>query len=166
MLSSYIYVDGFGTTEQEYSYFYAAAALISMAAPYLYIKFCADLDKKRFIGTCFTCLLISGVGVLTIGRFSPWLFCVAFLIFFFASNLFRPLSTNVILEQQEHDIGSASSVMNMSFNFFGCLGMLLGSLPMRDPILLLGGAMAVCSLLEVGLWLWLMRSHITVKGVK
>lgn len=166
VLSSYIYVDGFGTTEQEYSYFYAAAALISMAAPYLYIRFLSDLNKKRFIGICFACLLISGVAILTVGRFSPWLFCAAFLIYFFASNLFRPLSTNVILEQQEHDIGSASSVMNMSFNLFGCLGMLLGSLPMQNSIVLLGGAIVICALLEVVLWLWLMRSPIAVKGVK
>ena len=166
VLSSYIYVDGFGTTEQVYSYFYASAALISMIAPYLYIKCFADFSKKRFLTVCFTFLLISGLAVLTIGQFSPWLFSGSFLIFFFASNLFRPLSTNVILEQQEHDIGSASSVMNMSFNFFGCLGMLLGSLPMHNSILLLGGAMAVCSLLEVVLWLWLMRSPIAVKGVK
>ena len=166
VLSSYIYVDGFGTTEQVYSYFYASAALISMIAPYLYIKCFADFSKKRFLTVCFTFLLISGLAVLTIGQFSPWLFSGSFLIFFFASNLFRPLSTNVILEQQEHDIGSASSVMNMSFNFSGCLGMLLGSLPMHNSILLLGGAMAVCSLLEVVLWLWLMRSPIAVKGVK
>ena len=56
--------------------------------------------------------------------------------------------------------------MNMSFNLCGCLGMLLGSLPIDEPILLLGGTIFVCSLLEILLWLRLMRSPIAVKGVK
>ena len=166
VLSSYIYVNGFGTTEQQYSYFYAAAALVAMAAPYLYIRFLADVNKKRFIEVCFLLCLLSGLAIVSIGQVSRWLFCLAFLVFFFIGNLFRPLSTNIILEQQEHDIGSASSVMNMSFNLFGCLGMLLGSLPMHNPIWLLGGAVILCSLLEILLWVWLMRSHLTVTGLE
>ena len=143
VLSSYIYVNGFGTTEQQYSYFYAVCALISMIAPYLYIRFLSGVNKKRFIEVCFFFCLLSGIATISIGQFSPWLFCGSFLIFFFIGNLFRPLSTNIILEQQEHDIGSASSVMNMSFNLCGCLGMLLGSLPIDEPILLLGGTISV-----------------------
>ena len=38
-LSSYIYVNQFGCTEQVYSYYHAAAALLSMVGPALYIKF-------------------------------------------------------------------------------------------------------------------------------
>lgn len=45
-ISSYIYVDYFGLSEQVYSYFFAANALISIVGPIIYVKYLSTIDKK------------------------------------------------------------------------------------------------------------------------
>ena len=69
------------------------------------------------------------------------------------------------MEQQKQDIGTASSVMNMSFNLFGCLGMLLASAPFDNRVLAIGVMLAVCSLAGVIGWWALVRSGIKVRGL-
>ena len=58
-LSSYIYVDFFGLTEQVYSYFFAANAALSMIGPMLYVRFMTGFNKKKICYDlfCYLCLV-------------------------------------------------------------------------------------------------------------
>ena len=47
-MSSYIYVDFFGLSEQMYSYFFAANAALSLIGPMIYVRFLSDANKKNF----------------------------------------------------------------------------------------------------------------------
>ena len=164
-MSSYIFVDFFGCSEQMYSYYYAAVALLAMIGPYLYIRFMGNADKNVLTYVCFGVCVLAGVGIVVVGQQSPLVFSVMMFLFYIATNILRPFSTNLILEQQKQDIGTASSVMNMSFNLFGCLGMLLASAPFDNRVLAIGVMLAVCSLAGVIGWWTLVRSGIKVRGL-
>ena len=86
-------------------------------------------------------------------------------VFNLAINILRPISTNIILEQQKNDVGSASSVMNMSFNLFGCVGMLLASAPFTNKAIALGSMVAICLALTALGWWSLNRSGNEIKGL-
>lgn len=54
------------------------------------------------------------------------------------TNLLRPYSVNLILEQNKSDVGSASSLMNMANNALAVVGMLLASLTFTNMVFALG----------------------------
>lgn len=164
-MSSYIFVDFFGCSEQVYSYYYAAICLLSMIGPYLYIRFMNDTDKNLLSYVCFACCIAAGVGIVVWGTRTPVIFSFMMFVFYIATNILRPFSTNLILEQQKHDVGTASSVMNMSYNLFGCLGMLLASLPFANLVIAIGAMLMICSIIAIAGWWGLVHSKNEVKGL-
>lgn len=164
-MSSYIFVDFFGCSEQMYSYYYAAVALLAMLGPYLYIRFMGNADKNVLTYVCFGVCVLAGVGIVVVGQQSPLVFSVMMFLFYIATNILRPFSTNLILEQQKQDIGTASSVMNMSYNLFGCLGMLLASLPFPNLVIAIGVMLTICSLAALVGWWGLIHSKNEIRGL-
>ena len=165
-LSSYIYVNFFGCSEQIYSYYFSACALLSMAGPYLYIRFLSTANKNSLTYICFGLCVAAGIGIATIGTTAPYRFCLMMFLYYIATNLLRPFSTNLILEQQKNDIGSASSVMNMSFNLFGCFGMLLASFPFSNTVVAIGITVTVsCMIAIIGWWGLTQRDKQIIKRI-
>lgn len=164
-MSSYIFVDFFGCSEQVYSYYYAAIALLSMLGPYLYIRFMDGVNKNMLSYVGFGICMCAGAAMVVRGAMTPFLFAFLMFLFYITTNILRPFSTNLVLEQQQHDIGTASSVMNMSYNLFGCLGMLLASAPFGNLVIAIGTMLTVCSLLALVGWWALAHSGIKVKGL-
>lgn len=163
-LSSYIYVNQFGCSEQVYSYYHAAASLLSMAGPAIYIKFFSEVNKNTLTTICFSICIVGAILMLTIGSNSPAIFCGLIFIYYLFTNLLRPYSTNLILEQNKNDVGSASSVMNMSFNLFAVIGMLLASLNFANMVFALGVIFLVGTIIPLVIWVWLMHSSIPIRG--
>ena len=164
-MSSYIFVDFFGESEQVYSYYYAAICLLSMIGPYLYIRFMSAMDKNLLSYLCFAACVLAGAGIVICGTSAPVVFSFLMFIFYIATNILRPFSTNLILEQQRHDVGTASSVMNMSYNLFGCLGMLLASLPFPNLVIAIGVMLTICSLAALVGWWGLIHSKNEIRGL-
>ena len=164
-MSSYIFVDFFGESEQVYSYYYAAICLLSMIGPYLYIRFMSAMDKNLMSYLCFAACVLAGAGIVVCGTSAPVVFSFLMFIFYIATNILRPFSTNLILEQQRHDVGTASSVMNMSYNLFGCLGMLLASLPFPNLVIAIGVMLTICSLAALVGWWGLIHSKNEIRGL-
>lgn len=163
-MSSYIYVNHFGCSEQIYSYYYAICALLSMAGPYVYIRFLEQKNKNTLTYSSFLFCVLAGIGLITIGTKAPYGFCFMMFIYYLFNNILRPFSTNLILEQQKKDVGTASSVMNMSYNLFGCLGMLLASFSFSNMIIAIGIMVTLVSLVAIISWWTLMRSNYIVHG--
>ncbi len=164
-MSSYIYVNEFGCTEQVYTYYYAACALLSMTGPFVYIKFLQDSDKNLLTYFCFGVSAIAGLVMIFFGSLSPVLFCFLMFIFYFLPNILRPFSTNLILEQQKNDIGTASSMMNMGYNLFGCIGMLLASIPFSNMVVALGVMITACCAFCVAAWWALVHTDWKIRGL-
>lgn len=54
--------------------------------------------------------------------------------------------------------------MNMSFNLFGCIGMLLASIPYSDMVVAVGIMIIIGSAAAIIGWWGLIRSKVTIHG--
>jgi len=165
-LSSYIYVDYFGLSAQAYSYFFAANALLSIFGPIIYVRFLIGFDKKAFAAGCFGIGTLSGILVMTVGRESPILFLVSFMLMSLTGTTLRPFSSNMLLEQQKGDTGSASSLINTLATVFGSIGMFIASLPSGNIVVGLGALITIFSITAIISWVLFIKSSITCIGVK
>lgn len=164
-ISSYIYVDYFGLSEQVYSYFFAANACVSLIGPVLYVKFFRRLDKRIFATANMILAILCGAVMLTVGKWSPWLFLISFAPFSLMGTAVRPFSTNMMLDQVKADTGSASSLINAINTVMGSIGMVLASMAWSNIVTGLGMIIAVVSVIELAAWLLLMRSRVQLVGV-
>ncbi|MBC3887546.1 Bcr/CflA family efflux MFS transporter [Acetobacterium paludosum] len=165
-VSSYVYVDYFGLSAQFYSYFFAANALLSIAGPFIYVKFLSNMNKKLFASMILALATLSGVLVMTLGTLTPILFWISFLFMSLSGAVMRPFSSNLLLDQQESDIGSVSSVMGTLFTVLGSIGMALASIPSGNIVFGLGLLITIFSLISLVSWNLFMKSKIPCVGVK
>ena len=164
-MSSYIYVDVFGLSEQLYSYFFAANAALSMIGPMLYVRFMTGFDKKKFALTCFALYAVCGIFIVVLGGNAPFLFWLGFAPFSLAGTITRPFGTNIMLDQQSGDTGSASSLINGVATVLGSVGMMCAA--MWDNIVAgLGIMICLTGIVSILGWLLLMRSSVPCRGVK
>ncbi len=151
--SSYIYVDGFGLSEQIYSYYFAGNALFSVIGPILYMRLSSHFERRLIINICFAVIAMSGLLMYGLGELKPWLFAISALPCAIAAGALRPPSTNLMLEQQTKDTGSASSLIGCFGIFGGSVGMILISLDWSNVIAALGLLQLLTGLVCGGLWL-------------
>ncbi|HBC94884.1 MAG TPA: MFS transporter [Pelotomaculum sp.] len=156
--SSYIYIDGFGLSEQGYSYFFALNAVFLLLSPMLYLFLSKRYDRRTIITTCFAVVAMSGALIGSLGNLGPWLFAVTLIPSTIASNCVRPPGTNLMLEQQQEDIGSASALMSCISLLMGSAGMLLISYGWSNIILALGILNLIVGLVCGALWLVISKS--------
>ena len=164
-VSSYVYVQYFGRSEQVYSYFFAANSFFAVVGPFLYMKLIGIVSPRQFTYGCFIFTVVSAAALLTVGSISPWWFLIAFLPVTIMESAARPFSTAILLDQQKTDIGSASSLINAVNTVFGSLGMMLGALNWSNFIEGLGIITAVCVTLAIAGWLALLHFKIRVEGL-
>jgi DHA1 family bicyclomycin/chloramphenicol resistance-like MFS transporter len=164
-VSSYVYVQYFGLSEQVYSYFFAANSFFAVVGPFLYMKLIGIVSPRQFTYGCFIFTVLSAAALLTVGSISPWCFLIAFLPVTIMESAARPFSTAILLDQQKTDIGSASSLINAVNTVFGSLGMMLGALNWSNFIEGLGIITAVCVTLAIAGWLALLHFKIRVEGL-
>lgn len=165
-MSSFIYVEHFGLSVNVYSYYFAANSFFSLLGPFIYLKFLSGSNKSRLTYAVFIISAVSGILVMTVGNISPFIFWLTFMVFALIISLTRPYSVNIILDQQQSDTGSASSVMNTLFTVLGSLGMSLASLPWKNTLLSLGMMIFLTSLLSIAGWWLFMKSKISCTGLK
>lgn len=165
-VSSYIYVDYFGLNAQTYSYFFAANAFLSIFGPFIYVRFFSNMDKKRFASLVYGLSTLSGVLVMTVGTLTPVLFLLSFILMSMSGAIMRPFSTNVLLNQQKNDTGSASSLISTLFTVLGSIGMSIASLPWTNIVAGLGGMIIIFSMLALISWNLFVKSKIPCVGVK
>lgn len=164
-MSSYIYVEYFGLSEQVYSYFFAANAALSMVGPILYVRFMTGFNKKKFAMICFALYAVCGAAIVLIGHASPFLFWIGFAPFSLIGTITRPFGTNIMLDQQSGDTGSASSLINGVATILGSVGMMCASM-WADIVFGLGFMICVTGIVSIICWMLLMRSTVPCRGVK
>lgn len=151
--SSFIYVEHFNLTAQEYSYFFAVNSAASIAGPILYLKLKNNLSNISMLRLCFFVAMTSGILVLTIGQSGAVMFLLAFLPFTVIGAVVRPFSMEILLLEAKENVGTAASIINFVPTLFGSLGMMLGTLPWSNFIKGLGMIMATATTLSIGLWI-------------
>lgn len=164
---AYIYIDGFGLTEQTFSYAFAFNAFFASFGPVIYIKLSKFISVKKIISLCFLILVICGCLTMSIGHTSPWLFAIFCAAATMSVIITRIPGTNLMLEQQETDTGSAVAIIQFFAMIFGALGMVLVTLNPDTLIENLGLIQLLIGLTGGGLWLFAKnRAHVTDKLIK
>ncbi|MEZ8241577.1 multidrug effflux MFS transporter [Vibrio splendidus] len=125
---SYIYIDHFGLTEQQFSYAFAFNALCASFGPTIYMKLSYRMPVQKVISGCFALLALAGIFTLTIGDLSPWFFMFIAAPATLMAIIMRVPGTNLMLNQQDHDTGSAVALIQFFSMICGSLGMVLVSI--------------------------------------
>lgn len=159
---SYIYIDGFGLTEQQFSYAFAFNALCASAGPTIYIKLSRRIRVQKLITICFALLSVAGILTITLGQLSPWIFAGIAAPATLMVIMMRVPGMNLMLDQQSSDTGSAVALIQFCGMISGSLGMVLVSVYPDSLIANLGTIQFSVGI--IGGLLWLMvknRSFVT-----
>ncbi|MBE8578602.1 multidrug effflux MFS transporter [Vibrio sp. OPT18] len=151
---SYIYIDHFGLTEQQFSYAFAFNALCASFGPTIYMKLSYRMPVQKVISGCFSLLALAGIFTLTIGDLSPWFFMFIAAPATLMAIIMRVPGTNLMLNQQDHDTGSAVALIQFFSMICGSLGMVLVSIRPESLIENLG--FIQLSIGTLGGLMWLM----------
>ncbi len=150
--SSFIYVEHFSLTAQEYSYFFAFNASASILGPILYLKLKDLMSNAGLVRMIYFIAIVSGILVLTVGQSRAVMFLISFLPFTAIGSMVRPFATEILLLEAKENVGTASSVINFVPTLFGSLGMMLGTLPWGNFISGLGIIILAATALSIALW--------------
>ena len=153
-MSSFVYVNYFGLTAQEYSYFFAVNSAAAILGPAMYLWLKRHFANKQLIIIIFIVSGISSALLLTLGSTAAIAFLLSFLPFTIIESIARPLSMEILLGEVEKNVGTASAMINFFHTFLGSIGMALGTLPWPDFISGLGIIMMVAVILGIIVWLF------------
>lgn len=163
--ASYIYMDFFGLSAFQYSAFFATNAALSIVGAGLVLIISGKIAVKKVISGVVAISLAAGLGLLLLGEISPFAFLVLFGFYALMGSVSRPFTTNILLEQQDGDTGSASSLINFVCNISGSLGMLAATLPWPSYIFGLGAMITLTSMFAAVLWVAVLRSKTEIRGI-
>ncbi|HWQ49416.1 MAG TPA: multidrug effflux MFS transporter [Methanosarcina sp.] len=161
--SSAIYINEFGLSEQKYSYFFAFNALALMIGAFSCLRLIRRISSRHLMTIGFAGVFLGGVFLLFMGQHGPWSFALPMFIVSFSLGLSRPPSNNLVLEQVDRDIGSASSLLIFTYFIFGAVSMWFISLEWTDKIPVLGSTAVGCGALVLAAWFIIQKRG--VKGI-
>ncbi|MEZ8055738.1 multidrug effflux MFS transporter [Vibrio atlanticus] len=160
---SYIYIDHFGLTEQQFSYAFAFNALCASFGPTIYMKLSYKISVQKVISGCFALLAIAGIFTLAIGDLSPWFFMFVAAPATLMVIIMRVPGTNLMLNQQDHDTGSAVALIQFFSMICGSLGMVLVSIRPDSLIENLGFIQLSVGILGGLMWLMVRNKEYVTK---
>ncbi len=161
----YIYVEEFGLTQQQYTYFFAASALFAAFGPSLSVMLLKRMPGKKYATLMMPCTIACGVAMLLVGSTTPLAFWTCFMLYAVIEAAIRPFAANLLLEQQEGDAGSVSSLYNFVCTVLGSVGTAVIMLPW--PTYIIGLALLIVGVMGVALFAWLLglRAGVKVRGI-
>jgi hypothetical protein len=110
-------------------------------------------------------LALSLFRIVLVGGLHPALFWLGFAPFSLMGTITRPFSTNIMLDQQDGDSGSAASLIGGVATVFGSIGMVAASL-FSNAVFGLGFIIFLSGAASLIGWFALMKSSLPLKGVK
>jgi DHA1 family bicyclomycin/chloramphenicol resistance-like MFS transporter len=152
-VSSFIFIKRFGLSEQTFGIYFGSIAMLFVIGGPIYLFLQRYFKPLAIITASYLGSLCSGILMLAIGQMSPLLFAVSIACSYLAVSVSRPPSSSLLLEQQDKDTGSASSLIQASYMLTGSIGMMLISYEWSSRIMILGIMNIVLG--SGGLLLWI-----------
>lgn len=144
-IAAYVYVDGFGMSEQAFSFIFAANAVCAAFGPMLYLRLSNFIRVETIIQSCFVAIVVAGLAMISIGALSPWVFAVIAALNTVAVIVVRVPGANLLLDQQTHDTGSAAALIQFSATLMGAVGIQLVSVNAgSDQLIQRYGLLLIC----------------------
>ena len=165
-IASYTYIDYFGLSETMFSVFFAANAGLGVLGPMIFLRLNGKVSQRLLMRIAVSVGIVISILLFFVGNKSPIAFLCCMIPFSMSNSFLRPLSTNILLDQQKGDTGSASALLNFSNVLFGSIGMFIGSLPWSNYVLGLSITMLCFAVASSTVWTIVSRSkkinmHIT-----
>jgi DHA1 family bicyclomycin/chloramphenicol resistance-like MFS transporter len=157
--SSYIYQDYYGLSSQVYSFFFSVNALCMMGGPFIYTWLSRYFSRFSIITVCLIICVASGSAIIGLAGFGPFAFALALLPSFVASSCLKPPGISLMLDQQQHDAGSASSLINSGNMLMGTLGIYSASLSVWDFAHLVGIITLAVNVVAIVFWGIFSKTH-------
>ncbi|MCR5757471.1 MAG: Bcr/CflA family efflux MFS transporter [Selenomonas sp.] len=156
-VSSFVYIEQFQLSAQQYSYYFAVNSAAAVVGPILYLRLKSSFSNNRLIGMSFAFALASAMAVMLGGPWGALYFLLAFLPFTIIESMVRPFSMDILLREMDRNVGTAAAMINFVQTFLGSVGMLAGTLPWPDFIQGLGYIMIGFTGLGIFFWRTLPR---------
>jgi MFS transporter, DHA1 family, multidrug resistance protein len=153
-ISSFIFIKHFGISEAAFGLYFGSISILFILGGPIYLFLQKSHKPLSIITVCYCGSLISGLLMLTIGQTGPILFAVSIACSYLFVSVSRPPSSSLLLEQQDSDTGSASSLIQASFLLTGSIGMLFVSYSWSNRIAILGLMNLVLGSGGLALWLF------------
>lgn len=163
--ASFIYIDGFHLSEQTFSFFFAFNALFATMGPMIYIRLSQNIATQTIISYCFGLLFFCGLLTFSIGGQSPFIFASLAAPATMMVITLRIPGTNLMLDQQKHDTGSAAALIQFTAMMLGSLGMYLVSLNPEHMIGSLGALQIAVGLTGSVLWFKVRRQSFVAENL-
>lgn len=139
-VSSYVFQTRFGLSAQEYSWFFAFNAGMSLLGPLLHMRFFRHWRRGLVITVHLLLVCVAGGLLLLFGNAGPWHFALLYVPVSFCGSAIRPPSTVLLMQCVRGDNGAVTSLINSGTLLCGSLSMLLCSLPFwSGPVTAAGG---------------------------
>jgi DHA1 family bicyclomycin/chloramphenicol resistance-like MFS transporter len=129
-----VYISRFGASEQAFGGFFATNAFALMCGSFACSRLTRRFSDLPLMVSGFGGVLSGGILVLLLGSRGPFMFAATMFLVTFCIGMTRPISNNLVLEQVDHDVGAAASLLVFLYFVAGAGAMELISLPWSDPI--------------------------------
>jgi DHA1 family bicyclomycin/chloramphenicol resistance-like MFS transporter len=151
--SSMIFINGFGVSEQAYSYYFALNALFFPIGPLLYIFLTRFYSPRMIIHGSNLVMIFAGLGTILFGSIGPLIFILTVIPFFLASTTVKSPGMNLIMETAGKDAGTASALMGCTFSILSSIGVMIASFDWSNRIVTLGVMITVTGLVSFLMWM-------------
>lgn len=156
-IAAYVYIDGFGMSEQAFSFIFAFNAVCAALGPALYLRLSCVIPVRSVILGCFAMIVLGGVAMLFFAGQSPWIFAAIAAITTISVIVLRVPGANLLLDQQTKDTGSAAALIQFSGTLMGAAGVQIVSASSHDLIRNYGLLLIVIGSICAMLWFIVQR---------
>ncbi|PZX14626.1 Bcr/CflA family efflux MFS transporter [Celeribacter halophilus] len=151
--AAYVYIDGFGMSEQTFSSIFAFNAVCAAVGPSLYLRLSRRIPVQTIILGCFLVVVVAGATMLSVGRLAPWIFAALAAMTTIAVIVVRVPGANLLLDQQTTDTGSAAALIQFSGTMMGAAAVQIVSANAHDLIRNYGLLLMIIGTSCATLWL-------------
>lgn len=141
-VSSYVFQSRFGLSAQEYSWFFAFNAGMSLLGPLLHMRLFRYWRRDAVIAAHLLLVCLAGGLLLLFGDSGPWRFALLYVPISFCGSAIRPPSTVLLMNCVRGDNGAVTSLINSGALLCGSFSMLLCSLPFWGGAVTAAGAIS------------------------
>lgn len=152
-----IYITRLGYSERQFGYFFALNSAAFMVAPMAFSRAVRRVPLMRLLPFGFLGMIGSALVMAVPLLPGAWRIALPMWFFTFSFSFTRPPGNNLILEQVDTDVGTASSFMVFIFFITGACSMWAISLDWADKIATLGWLGVGSSVFTLSAWQLLIR---------
>lgn len=153
-VSAFVYQNWFGLSPQQFSFFFAINAGVSLLAPLSHIYFFSRLERYRVIGWQLLLTTLFGMLIVAFGKLNPWLFALLMAPVTFCGSAMRPSATFIMMQAVKGDNGIVASLIQFGAMMFASIAMLLAPMSFwPTPVMAIGTIAAAVSGICLFFWL-------------